>query len=140
MVRRATRCSRHGFALAVMIALTVSLVAGCGYMPRTANQMQGQLDARDDALRQEMAANKEELLGRLQQADQCLAGLDTKLADVEKALDDMRQLEVMMQSVRSDMTSVQQDLRSVREGLRGSVRKELGEALSDAGRSLQSGP
>ena len=136
------RCKRYTYRPAGWCLVAVVLgciMAGCGYMPRTANQMSSNLDARDQALREEIAAGKQELLQQIQEADKHLGKVDEQLGDLERSLDAMKDIEVTLQSVCADMTAVRDDVRLVREGLRASVRKEIGDALLDAGRSLQTG-
>jgi septal ring factor EnvC (AmiA/AmiB activator) len=132
------RC-RWTAAPCIVVLLLVSVGAGCGYMPRTANQMSSDLDARDQALRDEIGASKQELLLQIQEAAKCLADVDKQLADLKRSMDTVRELEITLQSVRADMTAVRDDIRRVREDLRASVRREIGDALMDAGRNLQGG-
>jgi len=140
MDRTGSRLNPIAVSGIVFLLMVVGLVAGCGYMPRTGNQMEASLVARDQALRNDMNTNKQELLTRFEEADSRLAAIDSRLADLTATMDEMKNLEVTMQSVRADMTAVTDDLRQVREALRASVRKELGDALIDAGRNLQTGP
>jgi hypothetical protein len=131
--------SRVVATLWLLAVLIIPLVAGCGYMPRTANQIDACIHEQCIALRQEMSTSKEEMMVLVQGTDQRLAAIDTRLAEMEATLQEMKDLESTMQAFRTDMTAVRDDLRRVREDLRSSVRKELGEAMMDAGSSLQSG-
>ena len=60
----------------VLLLLVVGLGTGCGYMPRTGNQMENCINERDQALREEMNATKQELLTRFQNMDQRLGSVD----------------------------------------------------------------
>ena len=128
---------RLGGLLVISLLVTAFVVSGCGYMPRTANQMSNQMDARDQKLRDEINTSKQELLNRFAAADQRLAAVDNQLADLDRRLDNMQQIENDVVRFRAEMTTLRDEIRTVRADLRACVRGELGEALLDIGQDLK---
>jgi|GEM_PF-2510303 len=122
------------FLVAVVL---VSLGAGgCGYAPQTKKGVASELDARDEKLRADMNTcvntSKQELIQRLDALDRTLSSLQARLSAMEG-------MEVTLNQVRADVTNVRVDLQDLRSDIRSNVRRELGDALKDAGEVLRAG-